>query len=122
MTEIISSENTVSSDVEITGSLKFKGRLSFGGQLKKGSIAGETLIVASTGSIKGNITTDSLRMDGKVEGDVMAMKKCDLGRSAVLIGDVTSPSLAMADGATLVGQMQIGPTADQLKPKALLVQ
>jgi cytoskeletal protein CcmA (bactofilin family) len=118
MTETTFRENIVSSDVEITGSLTFKGQLSFGGQLKKGSIAGETLVVGRTAKINGNITTDSIRMDGMVEGDVMAMKKCDLGRSAVLIGDVTSPSLVMAEGATLVGQMQIGPTANQFKPKA----
>jgi cytoskeletal protein CcmA (bactofilin family) len=117
MTEIPFRENIVSSDVEITGSLTFKGKLSFGGQLIKGSIAGENLVVGSTAKINGNITTDSLRMDGKIEGDVTAMKRCDLGRSAVLIGDVSSPSLVMADGATLVGQMQIGPTADQFKPK-----
>jgi cytoskeletal protein CcmA (bactofilin family) len=118
MTEIPFRENIVSSDVEITGSLTFKGKLSFGGQLVKGSIAGETLVVGNSANILGNITADSLRLDGKVEGDITAMKRCDLGRSAVLIGDVSSPSLVMADGATLVGQLQIGPDAEQFKPKA----
>lgn len=118
MNQTTSTENTVLSDIEITGSLNFKGTLHFEGKLRKGSIAGETLFVGKSADIKGNITTDILRMDGNVIGDITVNGKCTLGDSAVLTGDIKSSSLVMAEGAIVIGQMQIGSQAEQLKVKS----
>ena len=118
MNEItLSAENTVLSDVEITGSLKFKGILHFEGKLQKGSISGEKLFVGKSANIRGNIVADSLRMEGTVFGNITVKGKCDLGESAVLTGDIKSASIAMAEGATFTGQMQIGHHTERSKEK-----
>jgi cytoskeletal protein CcmA (bactofilin family) len=117
MSEITPSKSTVLNDVEITGTLTFKGRLDFDGALKTGSIAGETLFIGKSAEIQGDIMAESLRMEGTVSGNITAMEKCDLGESAKLTGDLTSLRLVMADGATVIGQMHIGPNAQRLKQK-----
>jgi cytoskeletal protein CcmA (bactofilin family) len=117
MNEITFSQNTVLSDMEITGSLTFKGNLRFEGKLSDGSITGENLFVGKTANIEGNIKVKSLRMEGTVNGNIKVKEKCDFAASAVLTGDIKASSFVMAEGATYVGQMQIGPDAEQLKPK-----
>jgi len=117
MNESAPSQNTVLSDMEITGSLTFKGNLSFEGKLREGSITGENLFVGKSANIEGNIKAKSLRMEGTVNGNITVKGKCDFAASAVLIGDIKSSSFITAEGATYIGQMQIGPDAEQLKPK-----
>jgi cytoskeletal protein CcmA (bactofilin family) len=117
MNQTSSSENAVLNDIEITGSITFKGTLDFGGKLHKGSITGEHLLVGKTAEINGNILADSLRMEGTITGNITVKGKCDLGESAVLTGDIKASSIAMAEGATIIGQMQIGSVAAQSKPK-----
>jgi len=117
MNENASSENTVLSDLEITGSLTFKGNLSFEGKLSNGGITGENLFVGKSANIKGNIKVKSLRVEGTVVGNITVKGKCDLAESAALTGDIKSSSFVMAEGAAYSGQLQIGPDAEQLKPK-----
>ena len=118
MNENTASENTILSDVEIRGSLTFKGNLRFEGKLSKGNITGENLLVGKSANVEGNIKAKSLRMEGTVTGNITVKEKCEFAASAVLMGDIKSSSFIMTEGATYVGQMEIGPDAEQLKPKA----
>jgi cytoskeletal protein CcmA (bactofilin family) len=110
-------KSNVSGDVEINGSLTFKGQLSFEGKLRKGSITGEMLVLGQSSEVKGNILVDSLKMNGEVSGDITVNGKCELGNSAHLTGNLVTRGLSMADGATLIGQMQIGPDTEKLRPQ-----
>jgi len=116
MADTTPTKSIVLSDTEVTGTLNFKGELNFAGNLIKGSITGGTLIVASSSSINGNIMADVIRVEGTVLGNITAMVKCEMGGSARITGDLSSPSIVMAEGATLIGQMRIGPGAQTLNP------
>ena len=109
MPEINSSKHTILKDVEITGSLSFKGELTFDGKLRKGGVEGDFLIVGKNGSIKGDIRVAALRMLGEVTGDVVVTEKCEIGDTADFTGSLTTVKLAMAEGASVNGQVQIGP-------------
>lgn len=111
------SKSIVLSDTEITGAFTFKGALNFDGKLLKGSLSGETLFIGPPANIAGNITADFVRVEGTVAGNITALLKCELGATAKVAGDVTSPRITLAEGATLLGQMQIGPGAERLIPK-----
>jgi cytoskeletal protein CcmA (bactofilin family) len=115
MPEINSSKHTILSDVEITGSLTFRGELTFDGKLKKGTLEGESLIVGKNATIRGNIRVARLNMLGAVTGDVAVSEKCEIGESADFTGSLTTVKLAMAEGASVNGQVQIGPP--QRNPK-----
>jgi cytoskeletal protein CcmA (bactofilin family) len=109
MPEITHNKHTILSDVEITGNLSFKGELTFDGTLKKGNIEGESLIVGEHAEIKGNIRVAKLNLLGSVTGDVAVSEKCEIGGTAEFSGTLSTARLAMADGASVNGQVQIGP-------------
>ena len=109
-------KSTILNDVEITGSLDFKGELAFGGQIKKGSITGDSLLVEKSAMIDGDVMTESLRLSGKIIGNVTVMNKCELSSTASLTGDLVSNQLAMEEGATLIGQVRLGPSAKDSQP------
>lgn len=109
MPEINTSKHTILNDVEITGTLVFKGELTFDGKLKKGSVEGESLIVGKNGSVRGNIRVARLNLLGSVTGDVVVSEKCEIGGTAEFAGTLSTVRLAMAEGASVNGQVQIGP-------------
>ena len=115
MPEINTSKHTILDDVEITGSLTFKGELTFDGRLNKGSVVGDSLIVGKNASIQGNIRVARLNLLGEVTGDVSVSEKCEIGETADFTGTLTTVKLAMAEGASVNGQVQIGPA--QRAPK-----
>ena len=114
----INSKSTINQDVEITGNLEFKGELFFDGKLEKGSITGSKLVIGEHAGVKGDVMADAVTLSGKVTGNVTAMDKCELGASAELTGDLVTSRLSMEEGATLLGQVRLGPNAEKFKSAA----
>ena len=120
MAELHESKSVATSDVQIIGSISFKGELAFDGKLSGGNIKGRVLSVGASAKIDGSIECDSLSIAGIVNGNVTVSGKCELHASAQLNGNLNTSRLVMADGATLIGQVQIrpaGPGAAPLPPK-----
>jgi cytoskeletal protein CcmA (bactofilin family) len=66
------------------------------------------LVVGEHGVIRGTITAGTLISGGKIRGNVTASDKVQLLKSAVLIGDVHSPSFSMEEGAYFKGFTDMG--------------
>jgi cytoskeletal protein CcmA (bactofilin family) len=66
------------------------------------------LVVGKHGVIRGTITAGTLISNGKILGNVTASDKVQLLKSAVLIGDVLSPSFSMEEGAYFKGFNDMG--------------
>jgi len=111
-------KSTILNDVEITGSLEFKGELVFDGKIRKGAITGDVLSVGQSADIKGDVMAESLRLSGKITGNVTVMKKCELAATASLTGDLVSNQLSMEEGATLIGQVRLGPVSPDARSAA----
>jgi cytoskeletal protein CcmA (bactofilin family) len=101
--------SNVLSDVEITGTITFTGGLSFDGKLQNGDMDGEDLVLGPKAQIKGNINASSLVLHGAVTGDVLVAGRCELKGSASLVGSLITNRLAMDEGATLIGNVEITP-------------
>jgi len=104
----LTTKSAIFADVEILGSLSFKGELYFDGKLSGGSVVGDILVLGENVRINGDVIAESLKLSGKIEGNVSALQKCELDSSAELTGSLETPRLAMADGATLVGRVHLG--------------
>ena len=120
MAELFESKSIATSDVQIVGSISFKGDLAFDGKLSGGDIKGRVLSLGASARIDGNIECDALSIAGIVNGNVTVSGKCELHASAQLNGNLNTSRLVMADGATLIGQVQIRPAgagAAPLPPK-----
>jgi len=79
-----------------------------GSYLIQGEVVGDgeiegALVLAAGAYWKGNMTADYVRIDGKVEGDIVARSKIELTASAVVSGDLSAQLIAIEEGSTYQG-------------------
>jgi cytoskeletal protein CcmA (bactofilin family) len=104
-------------DVEIQGTLKHAGTLSFNGKLTGAIIARVgTINVGSRAEIWGDLFSQSALIAGKICGSITADGSCQLGPTSQVLGNITSPRLDIADGATFIGAAKIVPSEFQRGP------
>src|SRR5262249_1558968 len=99
-------------DIEIQGILKHVGLLSFNGKLT-GVICSQTgdIRIGKNAKICGELVSHSALIAGKISGSMTIHGSCQLTPTAEVLGDITSPRLDIADGATFIGKAEIVPSA-----------
>jgi len=89
--EVSGSENVYVAG-EVQGSLELlKGNLTVGPEAR----------------IRANIQAPSIVVHGRVEGNLYGIKRVDLRRSAVLVGDIHTSRIVIEEGASLKGSVQV---------------
>lgn len=102
-------KNVLGSDVEIKGSLKFTGELTFEGKLE-GEIHSDGLLnLGDSAVVNGNIEVQSVVVRGKINGNIVAKEKIDIKAKTELFGDVRAAKLAIEEGVTFVGKIDVNP-------------
>lgn len=92
----------------------FKGNLTFEGTVRvDGKLTGEiftkdTLVIGSSAEVHADIHTGSLVVSGTVKGNITAEKKVELHASARLYGNISAPSLTIAEGVVFEGSCTMG--------------
>ena len=88
----------------LTGETAFQAMLRIDGHLT-GRVTSEngTLIIGATGRVDANIMVAAAMINGTVNGDIVAMDKIELGRTARVVGNIQTPKLIIEDGATFEG-------------------
>lgn len=114
-----SSKNVLANDVEIKGSIKFSHDLIIDGKIEGEVVSDGSLTIGENALIKGEVKTRSVIIFGKVEGNITVQERCELKSNAVLVGDIGAGTLAIEEGATFMGQSQVGKRdANKAAPKA----
>jgi cytoskeletal protein CcmA (bactofilin family) len=103
-----SSKNVLANDVEIKGSIKFSHDLIIDGKIEGEVISDGSLTIGENANIKGEVKTRSVMIFGKVEGNITVTERCELKSNAVLVGDIAAGTLSIEEGATFMGQSQVG--------------
>lgn len=88
----------------LTGETSFQAMLRVDGHLT-GRITSDkgTLIVGSSGRVDANIAVSSAIIGGTVNGDIIALEKVELGRTARVLGNIQTPRITIEDGAIFEG-------------------
>ena len=88
----------------LTGETNFEAMLRVDGHLM-GTVASDsgTLLVGTNGQVDANISVAAALVNGNVNGDIIATDKIQLGRTARVVGNITTPRLILEDGAVLEG-------------------
>lgn len=103
----------------MAGEAVFKGMLRVDGNLT-GQISSEdgTLLVGTNGQVDANVNVSIATIHGTVNGDIVATKRIELGRSAKVVGNIQTPALVIEQGAILEGSCRMLQTSVALdKPR-----
>jgi len=88
----------------LTGDTTFQMMLRVDGHLT-GTVTSEggTLMVGNNGQLDANVAVGIAQINGTVNGDIVATEKIQLGRTARVVGNVSTPKLIIEDGAIFEG-------------------
>lgn len=111
-------KTTIASDVEITGTVKSAGGLRIDGKLDGELNCKGDAVIGKSAAIKGNLSVNSVVIEGNIQGNVSAQDKIDMKASARVQGDIRSKRLAVEDGVTFVGKSEVNPSGQSVAPAA----
>ena len=78
------------------------GELEGGVELLEGN-----LTVGPEACIRGNVQAHGIVVHGRVDGLLYGIKRVDLKKSAILVGDIYTPRIAIEEGASLTGSVLV---------------
>jgi cytoskeletal protein CcmA (bactofilin family) len=88
----------------LTGETNFQMMLRVDGHLTGTVVSdGGTLIVGANGQVDANIAVAVATINGAVKGDIIATERIQLGRTARVMGNISTPKLMVEDGAVFEG-------------------
>jgi cytoskeletal protein CcmA (bactofilin family) len=92
----------IKGDVSGSGSVYLDGELEGSVELVDGS-----LTIGSEGHIRANLQARSIVVQGRVDGNLYGLARVELKKSAVVVGDIYTPRIAIEDGASLEGNVRV---------------
>lgn len=118
---IESAINIIGEKTRLEGKLVFDDTSRVHGTLVGEVLAreGSTLILAETSLVEGNISADTLIVDGFVQGDIVARTRVMISRTGRVVGNIRAPSLKLEPGSYFEGRSRMddsGPAADSPAP------
>ena len=108
----VSPTTSVDASSELEGRLRCKETLRIDGRIKGSVECEKTVLVGEGARVLASITADEVQISGLVEGDIAARRKITLARTAVVVGDLTTPGIVIEEGAKLKGRIVIGSDAE----------
>ena len=87
----------------LKGRCRFDGAVRIDGRLEGDVQANGTLEVGAQGVLIGRVHVGTLVNRGTIKGTVVASERVQLLESSVLVGDIHTPRLMIAEGARLQG-------------------
>jgi len=101
----------------ITGTLVFEGPCRLEGHVEGEVTAQDTLTVGESAVVNARLNGSMIVVQGTVTGDVVAKTRLEIRAPGKVIGDVTTPSLVINEGAILEGRcsMRSGASAEETR-------
>lgn len=99
-------EAFVGQETEIEGAIKTTETIRIDGKLR-GGLNAESVIIGEHGHILGDITANKVVVGGKVKGNISATQMLELMPQSVVLGDIRTSKLIIADGASFEGNCQM---------------
>jgi len=90
------------------GKLNFQGAVRIDGNFQGEVVSDGTLVVGQEAVVEGQIRVGQLVLSGKLLGEVEAVNKVVLHKTANLQGNIRTPVLVVEEGAVLEGQLVMG--------------
>ena len=106
---------TIGQSVQIEGELTGQEDLVIDGKIDgKIVLDGHHLTVGPNGRIHAEVHAKSVQVNGEVLGNIVADDKVEISSSGSVLGDITAPRVALADGSSFKGSIDMGNKARHL--------
>jgi len=99
---------SIGPDSIFTGTIGGSGHTIVLGRVEGSSQLDGTLVIGESGCWTGDITAKHIVIAGQVEGSVTAREKMEIVCTAKIRGSLTSPFIAIAEGAVHEGEIHMG--------------
>jgi cytoskeletal protein CcmA (bactofilin family) len=94
----------------------FDGPTTIDGEVEGEIIAQANITIGQQATVKGKISAAAVVIQGKVLADIQADKKIEVQPPGSIVGDVTTQSLVIGDGAVLEGHVSMKKTEGRVLP------
>jgi cytoskeletal protein CcmA (bactofilin family) len=99
---------TIGPSLVITGDITCKEDMTVHGHVNgQITMTSGTLVVAPSGAVDASVQGGTITVHGAVNGDVTASERVELTDTANVTGTISSPSVALKDGATFNGMIDM---------------
>jgi len=104
----VAPSTSVDATSELQGKLRCKQTLRIDGRIEGEVECEKTVLVGEGAQVYASVEAEEVQVSGRVEGNIIARRKITLERTAVVIGDLTTPGIVIEEGAKLKGRIVIG--------------
>jgi len=102
-------QSLIAADVEITGTIKSSSAVRIEGKLDGELLCTADAVIGKSAVIKGNISVNSVVVEGLIQGNITAKDKIEMKSTAKVHGDINSKRLSVEDGVTFIGRSEVNP-------------
>jgi len=111
---VAASTTIIARGTQVDGIVKGKLDLRIEGEVSGEIRNSAQVVVGPSGRVKCLIRARSVKVAGRVEGDLTADERIELAPSAVVIGNLLAPKILIKEGANLQGSVDMSaPPADR---------
>ncbi len=93
----------ISEGSEFKGNIKTSGEIQIDGVLN-GNVRAKQIVVGVNGNVRGNVTSNFLRICGKIEGEIRA-ETLEIVSSATVKGNVFKKTISIESGSKVTGNI-----------------
>ena len=101
---VISERSVIHGSIDNAKAIRIEGTII--GDIEQAN----TVLIGTTGVIKGNVNTKKLIVFGHIEGNVLASESVSIKCSGQITGTLNTESLSMDDGAICEGEIIMNPS------------
>jgi cytoskeletal protein CcmA (bactofilin family) len=100
---------TIGQSVQIKGELTGQEDLVIDGRIDgKITVSDHHLTIGPNGHVNAEVRAKSVQINGEVTGNIIADDKVEISPSGSVNGDITAPRVALADGSSFKGSIDMG--------------
>jgi cytoskeletal protein CcmA (bactofilin family) len=98
----------IGKSIVVKGDVSGSGNVYWEGQLE-GSVAllDGSLTVGPDGRVRAILRAPNIVVQGRVDGNLYGLERAELKKSAIVVGDIYAPRIAIEDGAFLEGNARV---------------
>ena len=108
--------------VRLEGKLETTGTFRIDSTMKGSIVSDDTLVLGEHASIQGQITGNRVVISGRFDGVVQAKTSVEIHSTAVVTGEVHTPSLLIEPGAVFDGQCHMLAATEAAKPVTIPIR